>query len=614
MMGELETRWPDQRERSLIASVRLSLRRLPQGVRDKIRGLAVFQGAAHHTVMAHVLEVEPEEALALCTMLVGVGLADADGPYLLPDPSLGAALAGELADGEREATEGRWLEATVGLLGFLYGQEAKDAKVARHGSRVALTDLMAALATLEREVAAGRADAAYAVGYATRLETLVSYLGLPRVLVRIGQVRRSLMGRLPAWDHARFVAESQEAGRKHETGDVAGAVDAARRLRDRAEAAGSAYSGADYDRAYAGWELGRMLEAAGSSEEALAVLDEARQRFSTLARAGSQAATTMELVAIADKGDALLALGRLNEAVASYEDVVRRARALGNVRLVAVGEMQLGLARLNQGRLAEALAAYEKAKATFEALGEPKTVAAAWHQIGRVHAAAGSLKAAEQAYKESVALTTAQGDRAREAGSLHQLANLYAVQGRLEDAVAIYRQAVELKHSLGDPLDESTSLNDLGIVLHRLRRFDEARQTLTASIHLKSLYGHTALPWTTWTTLEAVERAAEKPAAALAARREALRTYRAYRADGGEPMDGITRFVVALGQALRASGSDAARALLSRVKFASELAPLARALQAIAAGSRDPALADDPALHPTHAVELALLLETAPPP
>ncbi len=597
MMGELEKRWPDQRERSLIASVRLSLRRLPQGVRDKIRGLAVFQGAAHVGVMARVLEVEPKEARELCGRVVGVGLADADGPYLLPDPGLGAALAGELTDEEREAAEGRWIEATMRLVRFLYEQRGQDAKVAFRGTRVALTELMSGLAELEREVAAGRADAADAIGYATQLEALVSSLGLPRVLARIGGVRRELMGRLPAWNHARVIAESEEVERKNEAGDVVGALDVARRLRDRAEAAGNAYSGAAYDRAMAWLRLGGMLEASGNSEEALSVLEEARERFSTLARAGSQAAAAMEVLAIADKGDTLCGLGRLDEAAAHHEDVIQRATVLGDTRQIAVGESQLGLVRLNQGRLVEALAAFEKGRVTFEELGEPAPAATAWHQIGVVHEEGENFKAAEHAYKTSMALRTAQGDRAGEALTLRQLGRLYLRQDRLEDAAAIYRQAVDITRSLGNRLEEGKCLADFGLVLRRLRRFDEAREVLTSALALKKLYGHAALPWSTWATLENVERDAGRPTAALEARRQAMRTYRAYRADGGEPMYDSTRFIDAFGRTLRTSGPDAARALLARLAEVHDwFAPTIRALQAIAAGSRDPALADDPTL------------------
>ncbi|HYN21624.1 MAG TPA: CHAT domain-containing protein, partial [Thermoanaerobaculia bacterium] len=98
ILVELEARHPGKRELSLLASVRLSLDRLPEPVRRQVRALAVFHGTAHVWVLAQVLEVETDEALALCRGLVEIGLADAEGPYLFPDPALGPAVADELSD------------------------------------------------------------------------------------------------------------------------------------------------------------------------------------------------------------------------------------------------------------------------------------------------------------------------------------------------------------------------------------------------------------------------------------------------------------------------------------------------------------------------------------
>jgi tetratricopeptide (TPR) repeat protein len=317
---------------------------------------------------------------------------------------------------------------------------------------------------------------------------------------------------------------------------------------------------------------------------------------------------------MADKGDALRTLGRFDEAGGAYEDSIRRYKALGSMRGVAIGQHQLGLVRLAQGRLKEALVAYQEARATFEALGEPRMIAVAWHQIGAAHSDAKNFEAAEHAYKTSLALWTAQDDRAGESGTLHQLGNLYDEQGRQEDAAALYRQAIDQHPTLGSQLNKNKSLSSLGGVLHKLRRFDEARDALTVALAIQKPYGHTAEPWKTWAMLEAVERDAAGPGAAREARREALRTYRAYRADGGEPMDSPTRFIAAFGQTLHGSGPDAARALLERIgTFPDEFAPTLRALYAIAAGSRDRTLADDPAHYPMGAVELALLLESLPP-
>jgi tetratricopeptide (TPR) repeat protein len=241
-------------------------------------------------------------------------------------------------------------------------------------------------------------------------------------------------------------------------------------------------------------------------------------------------------------------------------------------------------------------------------------VASVWHKIGMAHAGTGNGEAAEHAYKKSLALWAALCDSPNEAKTLHQLGMLYSDQGRLEDAAALYQQAVDMKRKLGDRLNEGISLSDLGIVLHALHRFDEAREAFTAALAVLKLYGHAGEPWKTWWEIEDMERDAGQPEAAREARQQALQTYRAYRADGGEPSNGPTRFVAAFGQTLRESGPAAARVFLDRTtEIHDQFAPTFRALHAIAAGSRDPALADDPAHHPFNAVERALLLESLPP-
>src|SRR5205807_2993283 len=79
LMAELQRKYPDDRERSLLASVELSLRRLPAETRRKLGPLGVFQGGGHLWVIAQVLGLDTEkdgEVRALANHLVGVGLAE----------------------------------------------------------------------------------------------------------------------------------------------------------------------------------------------------------------------------------------------------------------------------------------------------------------------------------------------------------------------------------------------------------------------------------------------------------------------------------------------------------------------------------------------------------
>jgi hypothetical protein len=58
LMAALEKKYPNDRERSLLASVELSLRRLPAATRQQIRPLGVFQGGGQLWVIAQVLGLD----------------------------------------------------------------------------------------------------------------------------------------------------------------------------------------------------------------------------------------------------------------------------------------------------------------------------------------------------------------------------------------------------------------------------------------------------------------------------------------------------------------------------------------------------------------------------
>lgn len=142
------------------------------------------------------------------------------------------------------------------------------------------------------------------------------------------------------------------------------ALEGAQQLLQRARAAGGqAYPGADYDLAGACWLLARVLKTAGGSEQALPLLDEARQRFEAVAtERANKAAERMVSACITEKAACLLYVGRLDEAAAAYEEGIRLDEKRGDARDVAVGKGQLGTVRMQQRRHPEALAAYAEAR------------------------------------------------------------------------------------------------------------------------------------------------------------------------------------------------------------------------------------------------------------
>jgi len=350
----------------------------------------------------------------------------------------------------------------------------------------------------------------------------------------------------------------------------------------------------------------------GAAEAALVPLGEAQRRFQTLADEGNTSAAGMASVAITGTADCLMDLGRLDEASAAYQEAIGRKEKLNDRRGIAVNKGQLGTVRLLQKRYQEALAAYTEARLNFESLSEPRSVAVVWHQIGMVYKRAGQFEQAESAYRQSLAIEVREKNLAGEASSQTELGNLYATMERLEEAVKCFRQAADIAVKLQDQMKEGLRRNNLAVTLIKLERYDEARRELMRTIECNKPYGHAAEPWITWDILHDLEQATGHPQAAAEARQQAIEVYLAYRHDGGQSYEWGAQQCAAVAEAIEQGEATAlAQELAAYLK--TQTGPRDQALlpklQAILGGSRDLALADDPALYYQDAVELRLLLE-----
>ncbi|MGD0774121.1 MAG: tetratricopeptide repeat protein [Candidatus Solibacter sp.] len=600
LMASLEAKYPGERERSLLASVELSLRRLPAETRCKIRPLGVFQGGGSLLALGVTLGLEPRECVTLARVLVGVGLAEQlQFGYLRLDPALAPALLAEMSAEEREAARAAWAEAMAAMVDFLCEQLSKDANLALNLALLELSNLLAALDYL-REIAAPER----VVGLATSLETLIAPLACPKALARVVEIRTEATQQLGAWSHARFEAEQAAIERLIEQGRRSEAVEAARSLLEGARAAGeNAYDGAASDLTIVQITLGRALRTSGAAEEAVAHLDVARERFQNLGE------RRMANVALAEKANCLRDLGRYDEAAAAYEEAIRIGEELGDPRSIAAGKNQLATVRMLQERYPEALDLYHGVRNIFKQLGEPASVATIWHLIGMVHEKTGQYDVAEKAYQESLKLNVQTANRPGEASTLNQLGSLYSLVARREEAVRFGRQAAEVSMELKDLRGEGVTRSNIAGELITLKRYDEARQELLRAIECKKPFGHVAQPWKTFAILSNLERAVGNEPEARKARNQAMQAYLAYRRAGGESQTPGGQLC-----ALVARQPDAARGLLAKLRQSPDLPADLRALipllEAVLAGSRDPALAEDPSLDYDDAAELLLLIES----
>ena len=612
LMRRLHDRYPEDRERSLYASVELSLRRLPTGMREAIRPLGVFQGGGHLVPMAYVLGLEkPQVVQGIIASLVRVGLAKplAYG-YVRLDPALGPLLLSEMGDAEQAAARLRWAHAMGAFTRFLSKQlHGNDPRLAPWLTLADLANLLVGLEHL-----AATASAERVVEVATEIEMLLQYLGRPKALARASLVREKAASALGLPSHARFLAENEVVTQDLRAGRIKKAIEGARKLLARTQAAGEgAYTGAAFDLARAHFKLGRALREGGDAAGALAALGEARDRFSVLAEAGDQHAARMVSVGMVDAADCLRDLGRLGEATTIYEEGIRLAEQLHDARQVAVGSQQLGTLQLFQRRYPEALEAYQQARSIFEQLGESYSVAAIWHQIGNLHTTANSYDEAEKSYQAALRIAVQNGHRAREAATLNQLGLLYERLRRREESVRFFLQASRTYRELDDEANEGRSCYNVGHALVQLGRHEEARPLILRAIHCQETLGHAVVPWLTFKVLAQIERAAGNVLAAELARKRAVDAYRLYRRDGGENLTSHGAIFAAVATAIASNQIQEAVRHLAQLKGQVDLPPHGRVLLpkllAVLDGSRDPQLAADQDLNCDDAAELEILLE-----
>jgi tetratricopeptide (TPR) repeat protein len=556
-------------------------------------------------VLAMVMGVEKGELASMVSALLETNLAELM-PYdhLRLHPALGPDLAQDLTAEERAHLTARWAVSMVQLTYFLYSQLFEDTQLAFTLTRLELPNLLHLLEYL--------AGPETTLAVAMRVEGLLAPLDHPRLLKRVVAVREQASQQLgDGLTDVHFEARHMEIERLLQAGQVRQAHQAAQQLLADSQQPGSQVSA--YKQAMAVSLLGRVLYAAGAAGEALSHLREAQRWFEGLGEPGER----MTAVTLSEQGNCLRDLGRLEEAAQAYEESIKRTEALQDARQVAVGQSNLARVRLDQGHYGEALAAYESAKQTFAGLGEPQSVATIWHQIGMVYEKAGNYEAAEEAYRGSLALEVKLKDRVGEANTLNQLGNLYGAMGQLEEAVTFLRQAADICVQIEDQAKEGLVRNNLAVRLINLGRYEEARAEIGRTIECNKPYGHAAEPWKAWNILHRLERAVGDQAAAEGAKAEARRLFLAYRRDGGENHTGGGRLCADFLQALQAGqGAEMAALLQQLAKDPGQddaSRALVSALQAILRGSRDPALAENPALDYDDAVEVQLLLEALGP-
>ncbi|MEV8631655.1 BTAD domain-containing putative transcriptional regulator [Streptosporangium sp. NPDC051023] len=159
-------------------------------------------------------------------------------------------------------------------------------------------------------------------------------------------------------------------------------------------------------------------------------------------------------------------LGRLDEAVAHYDEALTVARRIGDRGLEGDVLVNLGATCFRLGRFADSATCYGQALDIARDSGDRPLEAEALNDLARNDNELGRHREALSGAGAALGIYAELDDRYRRGLTLRTLGTAQAGLGRYGEAVAHYGEAVELMREFDDRVDEAEVLSLLGEALH----------------------------------------------------------------------------------------------------------------------------------------------------
>jgi tetratricopeptide (TPR) repeat protein len=195
-----------------------------------------------------------------------------------------------------------------------------------------------------------------------------------------------------------------------------------------------------------------------------------------LLRDGAEGSTEQQLRALHHFGDVLQVLGRNDEALDCFNEMLARAYRLNLRAKGGAAHGRIGRLFRDTGRLDEAQVHLEAALGLFEDAGDDRGIASTVDDIGKLHWLRGNYPKALASTQRALVLRRKIGDRRSIALSLNNLGLVYQDSGQFKLALDAFEQALRIRREIGDLVGVSISLNNLGTVAQDQRDDNRALQ------------------------------------------------------------------------------------------------------------------------------------------
>jgi tetratricopeptide (TPR) repeat protein len=168
------------------------------------------------------------------------------------------------------------------------------------------------------------------------------------------------------------------------------------------------------------------------------------------------------LDALHDHGDVLVLLGRTDEALGQFREMLALAYRLGLKAKGGAAHNRIGRLHRDTGSLALAREHLDRGLELFEAVKDRRGVAASHDDIGKLLWMRGEYEPALEAMRTALDMRKAIGDGRSIALSLNNIGLVWRDHGQQSQAREALEASLSIRRELNDPLGIVASLNDLG--------------------------------------------------------------------------------------------------------------------------------------------------------
>ncbi|MEH2116874.1 tetratricopeptide repeat protein [Nostoc sp.] len=182
-------------------------------------------------------------------------------------------------------------------------------------------------------------------------------------------------------------------------------------------------------------------------------------------------------------------LGEVEQAQQYYQQALEFCLETDETEKAAIIHNLAGI-YTNKGKVDEAIALYNQSLQIQERIGNVQGIAATLHQLAGIYAKKGEVEQAIALYNQSLQIFERIGNVQGKAATLHCLAGIYANKGDVDEAIALYNQSLEIDERIGNVQGKATTLNNLASIYADKGEVDQAIALFNQSLEIKEHIGH----------------------------------------------------------------------------------------------------------------------------